>query len=157
MAEPTTIIYKANNPKIGPMKIPFALWRQFLDQGIGLCIGAGLGVSQGQHIMEPRGKSLAGAEHGANPYLGDGFEVAEFEAEALALSAGGLHKIEQSVLKHWQRVAESSEMNRQIQSLLGSHKYRQPKSEDEIRLLAGFAEFASKSKGFTILNEAYAE
>lgn len=119
-------------------------WPIFLQEtGMGYVLGYGAGFKPSSYVYNEG--------NNGSPVSNDGYKVTSSEAKAMARVARGYVTVQRFVNKEWEALPESELSYYEKAKSLGEQPlYRAKMHEDHLKFLEKFADWAEKSKGFTI-------
>lgn len=119
-------------------------WPIFLQEtGMGYVLGYGTGFKPGSYVYNNG--------NNGSPVSNDGYKVTATEAKAMAKVARGYISVQRYVNKEWEQLSEEQAKEcEQANERFAWKTYRGKMHEDHLVWLEKFADWAEKSKGFTI-------
>lgn len=132
------------NKALNSLSIGAFSWPIFLqDTGMGYVLGYGSGFKPGSYVYNDG--------NNGSPVSNDGYKVTSSEAKAMAKVARGYVSVQRFVNKEWEVLSEEEAKQCEESNNRHSFKiYRSKMHEDHLVWLEKFADWAEKSKGFTI-------
>jgi hypothetical protein len=119
-------------------------WPVMLDEtGMGYVLGCGPGRSVGQYVFVPD-------KNGASPRTNDGYKVSAAEARMMAVIARGYVSVKRFINKEWDALLPHERKGQEQAKYNGRPLYQPYTSEEFLKRLERFADFAEKSGGFKI-------
>ncbi|EPL7677462.1 hypothetical protein RG089_000597 [Elizabethkingia anophelis] len=123
-------------------------WPHMLQEtGMGYVLGYGANFKPGTYVYQSGRKG--------SPSSNDGYRVTSFEAKAMAAVARGYVSVNRFINKQYEEMPEDERKGYENALYHGDEGivrklYLQPVSEDYLKKLEKFADFAEKSGGFEI-------
>jgi hypothetical protein len=119
-------------------------WPMFLQEtGMGYVLCYGAGFKPGSYVYNNN--------NNGSPVSNDGYKVTSTEAKMMAKVAMGYVTVQRFVNKEWDELPETERSYYENAKSLGEQPlYRGKMHEDHLKFLEKFADWAEKSKGFTI-------
>lgn len=135
---------RATNKNLEELSIGAFSWPIFLQEtGMGYILGYGTGFKPGSYVYNNG--------NNGSPVSNDGYKVTSTEAKAMAKVARGYISVQRFVNKEWEQLPPETVKEYEEANNRHSFKIYRPKMhEDHLKWLEKFAEWAEKSKGFTI-------
>lgn len=134
---------RAKNKEVSEFSLGAFSWPMYLqDTGMGYVLGYGAGLSPGTYVYS--------TGNNGSPHSNDGYKVSSSEAKIMAKIARGYVSVQRFVNKEWDSLTPEDRKMREETNAKGLRVYRPYMHEDHLKKLEAFAEFAEKSKGFTI-------
>lgn len=135
---------KAKNKELQDITAGWMSWSLFLQEtGMGYVLGYGTGFKPGTYVYNNN--------NNGSPVSNDGYKVTSTEAKAMAKVARGYVSVQRFVNKEWEALSEEEAKQCEESNNRHSFKiYRAKMHEDHLVWLEKFADWAEKSKGFTI-------
>ena len=140
---------RAKNKHVAEIRIGMFSWPLMLkDTGMGYVLGYGDNVQPGTYVYNDGNEGT--------PVSNDGYKVTAFEAKAMAAIARGYISVKRFINKQYEEMDETTRKYYESATFKNNDGTveklikEQVTSEDFLLKLEKFAEFAEKSKGFTI-------
>jgi len=136
---------KPVNKKEKTFSIGAFSWPIMLQQtGMGYVLGYGAGRAPASYVYQSNNKG--------SPVSNDGYKVSGTDAKIMAKILRGYISVQRFVNKEWEAVPEEEKKMQKDAKIIGSGTplYRGEVHEDVLVRYEKFAEFAEKSKGFSI-------
>ena len=132
------------NKELDSIEVGAFTWPIFLQEtGMGYVLGYGAAFKPGSYVYNNGNKG--------SPVSNDSYRVTSSEAKAMAKVARGYVTVQRCVNKEWEQLPESQQSYYENAKSLGEQPlYRAKMHEDHLVWLEKFADWADKSKGFTI-------
>jgi hypothetical protein len=132
------------NKQLNSLYIGVFSWPMFLQEtGMGYVLSYGTGFKPGSYVYSNN--------NNGSPVSNDGYKVTSLEAKMMAKVARGYVFVQRYVNEEWEQLSE--EMVKDCEQTNNRHSfkmYRGKMDEDHLIFLEKFADWAEKSKGFTI-------
>lgn len=134
----------AKNKELDEINIGAFSWPIFLQEtGMGYVLGYGTSMNPGAYVYQNN--------NNGSPVTNDGYKVSSTEAKAMAMIARGYVSVQRYVNKEWAEIPESDVKQYEESTCYnGQPTYRKKMHEGHLVFLEKFADWAEKSKGFTI-------
>lgn len=134
----------AKNKELEELNIGAFSWPLYLQEtGMGYVLGYGTSMKPGAYVYQ--------TGNNGSPVTNDGYKVSATEAKAMALMARGYVSVQRYVNKEWTKIPEGDVKHyEESTGYRGMPTYRGKMHEDHLMFLEKFADWAEKSKGFTI-------
>ncbi len=134
---------KAKDKTTSSIDIDIFTWPVMLQEtGMGYVLRYGAAKDPGQYVY-------AQGNNGS-PVSNDGYKVSPFEAKAMAAIARGYIHVNEFINKQWEDLSEEKRSHQQAANVEGRSIYIKGSGVEFLNKLKKFADFAEKSKGFTI-------
>jgi hypothetical protein len=132
------------NKELDSLTVGGLSWPLFLQEtGMGYVLGYGTGFKPGTYVYNNK--------NNGSPVSNDGYKVTSTEAKMMAKVARGYVSVQRYVNKEWEELTEEQVKECELSNERHSFKIYRPKMhEDHLKWLEKFADWAEKSKGFSI-------
>lgn len=133
---------RARNKEVGEFTIGAFVWPILLQEtGAGYILGYGAGRTPASYVYQ--------TGNNGSPSSNDGYKVTSEESKMIARVVKGFLSVQRFVNSEWENTNEIQK-NHMDDTVGGRYIYRRPWNEQSLEQFERFAEFAEKSKGFTI-------
>lgn len=133
----------AINKELDEFRMGSFSWPILLQEsGAGYVLGYGAGRSPGTHVYKPD-------KNGASPASNDGYRVTANESKMMAYIVRGFISVQRFINKEWEDIPNAEELKK-VKSYDGKPLYNAGWHEDRLKKFEEFAEWAEKSRGFSI-------